>query len=207
MSIRQQFLSGVLVTVGLLMSSLVLSDPAPPYDFNCIEKIEHWDQVKGKWRIENGELKVEPAAFDKVAILSAKALKIPSWYQIRLKVRGFELAQKRWIGIIVGYKDEKNYWLCSVEQRVKNQSIVQLSQAVNGKRKMTVSVPIESKARDTVVLSTEVHSKMSTISVAIEGHYVMTYACDETLPRRVGVSLKSANVAITHCSISGVAKK
>ncbi len=205
----KRFLCFLLTLIVLLVSSWVLSDDALPHNFNCIKKIKDWDQVKGKWKIDNEELRIEPAQFDKIAILSTQTLDLPTWYSIKAKARGFESAQEQWFGLIVGYKDDNNYWLCSVEQKSKEQVIVKLSQIVKSKRKFTVSVPVKSKAQDTFTFSANVchGDNASDIRLAINGHREIAYACTDTFPRKVGVSLKSANIAITQYTISGIATK
>lgn len=192
----------------LFFISLAFSDPAPPYNFDCLKSIDQWNQVQGEWLIEKGELKCKPAAFNKIAVFSEHALKVPDWYNISLSAKGLHSAQEKYIGILVGYRDKANYWLCSFRQRERDRATVGLSRIINNKKKCTISIPLKRKPTDTVRFSVENHhSPMFGIKIMVDGHVIVSLSQTGTISKRFGVCLKSSSIIVTNCGVSGIAPR
>ena len=139
-----------LTAFGLLS---VRADPAAPYGHNCLQRIEPWQPINGKWSVQNGSrwliesgaLRIERPESDS-RILFAEPNVLPRWYSLRLNVSGFSRAKERAIGIILGYTDAQNYFVCTFSQIDDQRATVSLARIRNGHEESTSTLRVRRMA-------------------------------------------------------------
>lgn len=198
----------LLILGATLLPRYALADPAPPNKYDCLRATDQWTEVRGKWSIDGGEFKCRPAGFDKIAVFSDKELKLPAWHAVSLTAKGLEKAQERYVGIVVDYQDDSNYRVCSFEFRGPNSAIVKLTSYSDGVQTSVISVPVKCKLADSVGMSVETYSaeRHSRITVGLAGRgVIVSFSPGRSISRRFGICLKSSNVVVSKCTVSGVA--
>lgn len=201
---KRTFLSGLLF---LIVCSSSPADPAAPYEHDCLKSIDQWRVVTGKWAIQENVLRGEPSQSPKQLLFQEQGFEQPKWYSLRLTAAGLSHAQEQEIGIILGYTDPKNYYLCTFTQLSERLARVSLCRIRDGHDEHTSSVHFDHPAEDSVSIALEVYAQgQFRTRVCVGTHDCLTYE-DATSPSSsFGFTLRSANIVITSCNISGIAK-
>lgn len=200
-----------------LMACVVLSaraDPAAPYGHNCLQRIEQWQPVNGKWSAQNGSRWLIERGALRIAgpesdgrILFAEPNVLPRWYSLRLNVSGFSRAKEKAVGIILGYTDAQNYYVCTFSQTDDQRATVSLVRIRGGREESTSTFPFERRAEDSANISVEVYAQGHfRARVQIGNRECLTYQEATTQPSTFGIVLPSGALSVTSCIISGIAK-
>lgn len=200
-----------------LTACVVLSaraDPAAPYNHNCLQRIEQWQPINGKWSvqngsrwlIENGALRIERPESDS-RILFAEPNVLPRWYSLRLNVSGFSRAKEKAVGIILGYTDAQNYYVCTFSQTDDQRATVSLARIRDGREESTSTSPFERRAEDSANISVEVYAQGHfRVRVLIGKSECLTYQESTAPPPTFGIALPSDALSVTSFTISGIAR-
>ena len=191
------------------------ADPASPNNYNCLQRIEQWQPINGKWSvqngsrwlIENGSLRVERPSSDS-RLLFTDPDAHPRWYSLRLTISGFSRANEKTVGIILGYTDAQNYYVCTFLHIDDHRATISLARIRDGREESKSTVPLEHRAEDTEKISVQVYAAGAfRVSVHVDNRECLKHEENTAQPTSFGVTLPSDGLSVTSCIIQGIAKK
>ena len=202
---NRTFLSVILF---LIVCSSSPADHTAPYGHDCLKSIDQWRVITGKWAIQDNVLRGEPSQSPKQLLFQEQGFEQPKWYSLRVAATGLSHAHEQEIGIILGYTDPKNYYLCTFAQVSQRQARVSLSRIRDGRDEHTSTVNFDHPAEDSASIALEVYAQgQFRTRVCVGTHDCLTYEDAASPPSGFGLTLRSANIVITSCTISGIAKR
>ncbi len=206
----------ILRVIALTVCSVLSAraDSGPPHNYNCLQQIDQWQPINGKWSIQNGSqwlidngsLRIERPASDS-RLLFADRNACPTWYSLQLTISGFSRANQKAVGIILGYVDAQNYYVCTFSQVNDQRATISLARIRDGREESISTVPFEHRAEDTEKITVQVYAAGSfRVSVYVDKRECLKHDERTAQPPTFGITLPSDALSITSCTIHGIAK-
>lgn len=182
-------------------------DTAPPYGFDCLKGLNQWEQIRGQWCMEHGELVPRVAPFNNLAVLAKGTIDMPDWYE--LKVTATRLAKGKGFSIVFGYTDKSNYWICRYHNDESKYTSIVIEKIVERLPEISIEVPLKPTRADEVTVSVQVHhGNWTKITALREGRgEVVTLSYRGEIPKRCGLRTPTSVVAFGKYTISGIVRR